>query len=298
MYDDILLFVKLVKCGGFGRASNNIGIPQPTISRRIKNLEEELRLTLIKRNSHNFETTQHGSDLYELFKNHEQTNQLLIDKLYDNQHILSGILNVSLPPGFSSYVVDPYLGDFARKYPQLQLNLFYDFREINMHKDNLDIAITSFKPSQQLQKIKRIYTSKWILCCTQKYIDNYGFLREIEDRTKHVILAPILPDNSRPTEIELFHEGYDETITIPIIEKVRITNQVHAKNMIMCDNVIAGIQEKAVLEELANGKIVRVLPDYYLGMLEFFWMTNLNISDARHKAFYTFVMECIAKIEK
>ncbi len=298
MYDDILLFVKLVNCGGYIRTANNTGIPQPTISRRIKNLEIKLKLTLIKRNSHNFELTKHGYDLYELFKNHDQNNRLLLDQLYDNQYNISGTLNVSLPPGFSSYIIDPYLGDFARSYPQLQLNLYYDFREINMFRENLDIAITSYTPPQQLQKIRRIFTTKWILCCSKKYIETYGHMQAIEDRVKHVILGPIFHDNSRPAEIQLFREGHDETITLPITEKVRVTSLVHARNMIMHNNVIAGAHEKSIQKELESGEIIRILPEYYLGFMEFFWMSNLDSSDVRHKAFYTFVMECIAKIQE
>ncbi len=57
MYDDIFLFVKLVNHDNFRKLATVLNISQSTISRRIQNLEVQLKQQLIKRNSNGFVLT-------------------------------------------------------------------------------------------------------------------------------------------------------------------------------------------------------------------------------------------------
>lgn len=67
-YNDIFLFIKLVKLGTFTALANSIGVSQGTVSRRIQHLEENLNMKLLKRNSRGLiEMTEEGRSLFDKF---------------------------------------------------------------------------------------------------------------------------------------------------------------------------------------------------------------------------------------
>lgn len=296
MYDDILLFIKVVDYGGFTQASKHTSIPQPTISRRIKMLENDLNLVLIKRNSRYLELTQYGVELYHKFKDHENNNRMLLDGLYSQTQTIKGSLNVSLPPYLSSVLFDSSIPDFIRENPNLQLNIHYLYQDINMTKDNLDIAILAFAPIQQTQKAKLVHRSKIILCCTPEYIKKFGKLETLDDRDKHILVGPILRDNSKPSTVFMYEETTGVSSPILVTEKLRINGYSHVYNMVYAHNAVACLLESTTRDDIASGKLVRLIPDYHFGYIEFYLMSNLAINDARYLAFTAFIQQCLGKL--
>lgn len=71
MYDEIILFIKLLEVGSFSKLSVISGISQPTLSRRIRALEDELEVKLLLRRRNNIRATEAGKLLYDKFKHHE-----------------------------------------------------------------------------------------------------------------------------------------------------------------------------------------------------------------------------------
>ena len=69
MYDDIFIFVKVAQAGGYSKASQILEVSQPTLSRRVKELEDRLGVNLVTRTSKNFELTDSGKEFYECFIN-------------------------------------------------------------------------------------------------------------------------------------------------------------------------------------------------------------------------------------
>ncbi|RTR05994.1 LysR family transcriptional regulator [Halomonas nitroreducens] len=64
MFDDTALFVHIVKAGSLKEAARVLGLPQATVSRRLKQLEQALSCRLIHRSSHQFTLTHEGEELY------------------------------------------------------------------------------------------------------------------------------------------------------------------------------------------------------------------------------------------
>ena len=72
MYDDILIFIKLVDNMSFGKTAIDLKTTQSTISRRIKALEDELELKLLFRDTRNLKLTEEGQQLYFSFREQEK----------------------------------------------------------------------------------------------------------------------------------------------------------------------------------------------------------------------------------
>ena len=67
--NDLYYFVKVVEFGGFSQAAETLGIAKSKLSRRIADLEERLKVSLIYRSTRQFHVTKIGQTFYQQCKN-------------------------------------------------------------------------------------------------------------------------------------------------------------------------------------------------------------------------------------
>ena len=254
MFDDILLFVNLVNAGNFAQVAKQLKIAPSTITRRMLALETTLAVQLLKRESRSVALTAKGQILYENFKNCEVSLANLLNPVYLESELVTGSLNILLPPDFSNYAISPYLGEFALDNPQLQLALHYHYREINMVRDNYDIAILSYMPKQISQKIKLIHSSTIIAVCSKYYLKRFGSVDSIESLLNHHIIGRLSEDSSSLKNIQLYHKLTDEIIKIPNANNqchVFMNNFQHVKEVVKQGTAIAGLPLDSISEEFS-----------------------------------------------
>lgn len=306
MLDDIFLYIKLVDCGGFAEVAKYVSMNQSTVTRRIKQLEKKLDIILLKRNTREFELTSKGKLLYDNFKGQEQYAESQLAKLYTDTKSMSVTLNVALPVAFSSYSITPYIGEFIRNNPEINLNIYYRYSEINMVKESIDFAIVSFLPRVSLKPIK-IHTSKGIICCSKEYAKKYGTLSELKElnrntaneltkEDKHIIVAPILQEDIKPETIVLYNEKTGSETRVLIPQRLAVNNFMQAKMLVLSGAVIAGLPDDFVQGELSSGELIRVLPDYHIGYVDYYLISNIDENDRRYQLFYKFIIECLARL--
>ena len=153
-YDDIFLFVQLIEKGSFSRLSRHIGVNQSTISRRISQFEESLGKKLLQRNTRGlFELTADGADFYAKFSIiSNDVNQYLNDFKQINEY--AGVLRIAIPRVLFNYSIVPVIHQFQDNYPHIQLIVNYSGGEVDLIKDNLDMAIVVKQPINQNYKQK------------------------------------------------------------------------------------------------------------------------------------------------
>ena len=66
-FDDIQLFVQLVRAGSLAALAEQQGIPAATVSRRLKKLEQALGVTLVYRSARRFQLSSAGEAYYQAF---------------------------------------------------------------------------------------------------------------------------------------------------------------------------------------------------------------------------------------
>ncbi|MBI5974475.1 cidABC operon transcriptional activator CidR [Staphylococcus canis] len=146
-------FVEIVKQGGMTRAAESLYIAQPTISKAIKELEQELGNTLFDRSKRQLALTDVGKVFYD--------KSLEILKLYDNlPNEISSVLGVEqghITIGLSAIMdmerFSHVLGQFHQKYPNVTFNLLENGGktiETQIRKGDINIGVTSL-PVDDLQ---------------------------------------------------------------------------------------------------------------------------------------------------
>jgi molybdenum-dependent DNA-binding transcriptional regulator ModE len=127
------MFVGVVQAGSLSAAATRLGLPLPTLSRRIRELERQVNVQLLERSAQGVRLTDAGSRLYEHAS--RGIDALLEGKqaVIADQARLKGRLRQSLPQ-----TVEPWwelLAAFQRRYPDIQVYVYSTERRVDLIED-------------------------------------------------------------------------------------------------------------------------------------------------------------------
>lgn len=138
-------FISVAESGSFTKAAALNYTSQPTISRQIHMLEEELGYSLFKRNSNPLTLTHSGRILYNGVVDAKSKLTLAINLANMSCDGESGTLSISFQAGYySEYMFLPFVEKFRKRYPgiQLQLSKLYSWEQnVGIMNGSIDIAI-------------------------------------------------------------------------------------------------------------------------------------------------------------
>ncbi len=121
--EQIEYFVRVAELGSFTRASSALGIAQPALSRKIRQLEVELRQNLLVRNGRGATTTDAGKLLLEHGRGILHQVQRLREELGRVRGSLAGRVAIGLPPSIAKVLTVPLSREFRAKLPQAALSI-------------------------------------------------------------------------------------------------------------------------------------------------------------------------------
>ncbi|MCQ2234378.1 MAG: LysR family transcriptional regulator [Paludibacteraceae bacterium] len=117
-------FVKAAQLQNFSEAAKALCINQSSFSQNIKQLEEELNVTLFHRNTHETTLTQAGKELLPFAQQALQKADNCVNRMNDLLEMRCGTLNIGVTHSFS-LVLTESLQTFLKAYPGIKVNIYY-----------------------------------------------------------------------------------------------------------------------------------------------------------------------------
>ncbi|PAF29823.1 LysR family transcriptional regulator [Paenibacillus sp. 7516] len=119
-------FLEVARQQSFTKAAEVLYITQPTISKTVKSLEDELGVTLLDRYGKRVELTDAGHVFFRQALEIEKSFRSLSSELDDLMNLKKGHLRIGLPPMVGSSFFPMIIGEFHKAYPQVSIQLFED----------------------------------------------------------------------------------------------------------------------------------------------------------------------------
>lgn len=119
-------FIEVANSNSFSRAADHLFITQPTISKMIKNLEEEVGVALFDRSRKQLTLTDAGRIILEQAKLIDQAFINLETELDNLFGLKKGHIRIGLPPIFDANLFFKIMGSFHEKYPGITFQLLED----------------------------------------------------------------------------------------------------------------------------------------------------------------------------
>ncbi len=116
-------FVEVVRQGGFSAAARTINATQSTVSKTVRQLEEELGLTLLDREATPPRLTSAGEIVYRRALAMLTEKDDMLTELGELRGLKRGLLRLGLPPIGSSVLFAPVFAAFTKLYPDIDIQL-------------------------------------------------------------------------------------------------------------------------------------------------------------------------------
>lgn len=153
-WDDIQIFLALVRTGSVTSAAKALDINYSTVSRRINAFETKLGVRLFDRSPTGYTTTAAGVDIIEAAERMESEALALQRRVYGRDERLSGLLRVTSTEIIANTLLLPALYDFRTIHPEIEVQLMVSGDNVNLNQHEADIAfrITNKPPDNLVGK--------------------------------------------------------------------------------------------------------------------------------------------------
>lgn len=122
----LMYFIEVAKHQSFTKASRSLHVSQPSLSKMVKGLEDELDVVLIDRSARQITLTDAGEIVFKQAQKVVNGLDDLSASLYDVMNLKKGKIKIGLPPVISTLFFPTIIAEFQRAYPDVTVKLAED----------------------------------------------------------------------------------------------------------------------------------------------------------------------------
>ncbi|MGL4963860.1 MAG: LysR family transcriptional regulator [Inquilinus sp.] len=166
------MFVAVVQAGSLSAAAARLGTPLPTLSRRIRELERQLKVQLLERSTRGTRLTDAGARLYEHAGRGIEALLEAEQAVASDQARLKGRLRLSLPQTFEPWW--ELLAAFQRRYPDIQVHVTSTERRMDLVEDGIDVALRVGAIVHETMVARHLLSFRTVLVASPKLVQRLG----------------------------------------------------------------------------------------------------------------------------
>lgn len=279
---DMALFVEVVKAKGFRSASDVLGIPNSTLSRRIGELEKSIGLRLLHRTTRRIELTEAGRIYFERCKRIVDEARLAHEQLGEMLAQPSGVLRASLPVDFAVTYLAPLIAEFASLYPGITFDFDLTPRRVDLVSEPFDVAIRMGESSHSQLIARMLATLTPHLYASPGYLERSGEPGKPAELERHECFNILRPG------AWTLHYG-KKTATVTVGGRFTLNSVGMLRRLATLDMGIILLPEEIVADELASGKLRRIMPQWHGTPQPVYAMTETRLLPAKTQRFIEFL---------
>ncbi|QKC85223.1 LysR family transcriptional regulator [Mesorhizobium sp. NZP2077] len=253
-FDGVPVFVEVVEAGGFAKAAERLALTRSAVGKSIARLEERLGVRLFHRTTRTQNLTEDGQQYYERCLRAMEELRAGESLLESGRRDVVGRLRVSMPVLFGRYCVAPVLLAFAREHPQLELDLSFSDRQVDLIADGVDLAVRNgvLGNGAGLQA-RRITSQRKVLCAAPAYLAAKGAPDEIADLAAHDTLLYWRADHGQAWQLP---DASGKLIDVSVTSRLRFDDLEAIANAAVDGMGLAWVPHWLIRDELLAGSLV------------------------------------------
>ena len=188
-WDKLKIFHAVAQAGSFTNATINLNLSQSAISRQIQSLEQDLKVQLFERHARGLTLTENGEYVFKTA--HEVISKLkdVETTLRDKKNKPSGKLVITTVRSFGTHWLTPRIQEFMNLNPEIDIELIFDDKELDLSTREADIGIWMRRPKQLNYIQKKLIDSNYHLYGSTKYLEKKGYPKSTNDLNKHKFIS-------------------------------------------------------------------------------------------------------------
>ncbi|ASK63775.1 LysR family transcriptional regulator [Virgibacillus phasianinus] len=185
-------FVEVVKQKNFTKASQTLLVSQPSISKMIKGLEEELKVTLLDRSERKLKLTDAGQLVYEKALRVLRSVEDVYASVDELVNLQKGTVKMALMPTIGVLLFPTILAGFKKKYPRIDIQLVEysaKYLELQVEQGDVDIGVTALPVNSEVFETVSLLSEELVLIVdSDHWLADMGSVRLSDLKNESFIL--------------------------------------------------------------------------------------------------------------
>ena len=283
---NMTLFVEVARTASFSRASRNLGVPGATLSRRIAAMERTFGVLLFNRTTRRVVLTEAGRRYFERCGHLVDEARQAQEALRETAAQPTGLVRLSMPVDLGVAVVGPLLTEFSRQFPGISFDLDLSPQNTDLVGDQVDVAIRLGALKNEKLVARRIGHVEQRLFASPSYLGHRGSPLQPADLAGHECI--LLRGAQRQAVWRL--QGDTDLVEVEVRGRFMVNNVGLMRVLAERGMGIAVLDPSLVREQLAQGRLQQVLPEWAAPRLPMHALMSSRMQPASVRALIDFLV--------
>ena len=270
-------FTLLVKLGSLAATARELNLTPPAVSKRLAQMETRLGVRLLNRTTRSISLTAEG-------ETYLVNAQRILGEIEEMERQVSssraapkGLLRVNAPLGFGRTHVGPAVSSFAKRYPEVEVQLHLTDRPIHLPDDAIDVAIRFGELPDSRLIARKIASNRRLLCAAPEYLKAFGTPETPRDLAQHTCI--VLRQNESAFGSWRLSRGKNSE-SVKVRGNLSTNDGEVALNWALDGHGILMRAEWNLADHLRKGRLVEVLEEYETPPADIYavYLERLNLS--------------------
>jgi DNA-binding transcriptional LysR family regulator len=253
-------FVRAVELGSFAATADAMNISPQMVSKHILSLEARLGTRLLQRTTRKQSLTDFGHTYYERCKLVLAEVDAADSLAAQSRAAPRGTLRITAPISFGAQTLTPMVNAYLRANPEVEIDLILNDRFVDLVEEGFEVGFRIGPVPKSSLVASPLRPFRLVACASPAYLEARGHPTVPGDLVHHECLRYAFC--STPVTGEWCFERDGRTHEAPTTGRFR-TNDARSLLVAALQGCgIAYIAEHLTANALADGSLVRVLPDY------------------------------------
>jgi DNA-binding transcriptional LysR family regulator len=250
-------FVAVVETQSFSSAARQLRLAPSSVTKHVQLIENAVNVALVHRTTRRISVTDAGERFYDqclaiLAQIDSATAVMVTEKE------LSGHLRVTAPPSFATSALGPHIHAFVQDHPGISVDVMVSSATPDLIRNRIDVAITIDAEPQS--KLTHFWLARGprVLCASPEYVARRGTPKAPQDLMRHECMSGRFSDLAEGWTLERGNASQ----LVDVRFKLLSDNGDILRQACLGGAGIGGFYYFHVCDDLRDGRLIRVLPDF------------------------------------
>lgn len=250
------MFMAVMETGSFTAAAERLGTSSGQASKLVSRLEASLGVRLLSRTTRAVSPTEAGRAYFDRVRLLVEEFDNLDAAIRDASGAPRGRLRLTAPLSFGTMEIAPALNEFARAFPEIELDVSFTDRVVNLVDEGFDLAIRVGRPGDSSMIARKLCDVRIVVIGSSAYLERNGKPTTPEDLSG---FECILDTNFREPGRWPFRGADGKALSIPVRGRVRYSNAEACLAAAEAGLGLACVPGFVAGDALRSGRLRRVL---------------------------------------
>lgn len=263
--NDIFYFSKIVEHGSLSAASIELGVAKSLLSKHLSRLETQLGVRLAQRTTRKLEITEVGMRFYQRCRGALEEMERASSVIDEALEKPRGTIRMTGPVNFAQGVMASLLADFMRDYPDVKVVLDVTNREVDLISEGYDLALRIVPEVRNSTLVARSFRlNRHLLVASPEFLERHGVPATPHDLRSLPSIGGLLGNERGQRHTWTLSNAANEVQAIAHSPRLLAEDIFVVKRAVIAGCGIADLPPPSCRDELRDGSLVRLLPDWSL----------------------------------